>query len=108
MNGSVVSTAYHSRITSGSSPRWPSPEPVTGALLAESIPVLRGCLRSSCARGVSAFNATHEEVSRRGVHEEDVTAAEAAGQEDSVGALDEVGELLLGDAAADDAVVRLV
>ena len=48
------------------------------------------------------------EVTRPGVHGVEVAAAEAAGQEDALGALDEVGELLLGDAAADDAVVRLV
>src|SRR3954447_4958809 len=51
---------------------------------------------------------THDEVPRRRIHEVDVAAAEAAGQEDAVGALDEGGELLLGDAAADDEVVPLV
>ena len=55
-----------------------------------------------------SLDPAQDEVPRRRVHEVDVAAAEAAGQEDAVGALDEVGELLLGDAAADDAVVRLV
>jgi hypothetical protein len=57
---------------------------------------------------LAALDATQDEVPRRRVHEIHVAAAEATGQEDAVGALGEVGELLLGDAAADDAVVRLV
>src|SRR5712671_970439 len=55
-----------------------------------------------------SLDPAQDEVPGRCVDEVDVAASEAAGQEDAVGALDEVGELLLGDAAADDAVVRLV
>ena len=54
------------------------------------------------------LDSTEDEVPRRCVHEVGVAAAETSGQENAVRALDEVGELLLGDAAADDAVVRLV
>src|SRR5205823_4940742 len=44
----------------------------------------------------------------RGVHEVDVAAAEAAREEDAVGAVHEGRELGLRDAAAHDAVLRLV
>jgi hypothetical protein len=55
-----------------------------------------------------ALYAAQEEVPSPGVHEVHEATAEAAGQEDAVGALDEGGELGVGDAAADDAVAGFV
>ena len=63
--------------------------------------------RTSSLRGRS-LRAAQEDIPCRRVHEVDLAAAEAAGQQDAVGALDVAGELGLGDAAADDAVVGLV
>ena len=54
------------------------------------------------------FGPAKEEVSRRRIHEVHVAAAEAAGEQDTVGALHVAGELGFGDATADDAVVGLI
>jgi len=49
-----------------------------------------------------------KEVTRRRIDEVDLAPTETAGEQDAVRALYEGGELGVGDAAADDAVARLV